>query len=173
MNNRLGFKANIPEDFYNNQAEFNVGVWFGKTYGYVIAAFPGVSMDYLYNYAKQQQRIRALSVIKDEYIYTKDLPTRKCLFKSRSLHCEVNYVQGKRSPYIIGFFMPTDKIENDEVFKVMNAVAAFIWSDKLQSILESFEELPSFNPIITQYEYEDGPGTLMAKRGLTDIGVGW
>jgi hypothetical protein len=145
---------------------------FGTTFGYIIAIYPGLSIDYLYNYAKQQQRIQGLSILKDEHTVVKGLSIRKCLFKSRNLHSEVNYVQGKRGSYVIGFFMPTEKMV-DEAFGLINAFAAVIWSGKLQSILVSFEELPGINPVYTQYENEDGPGTLMAKKGLLDIGLGF
>lgn len=176
VNYRLGFKAGIPENFYKDQIELNSGVVFGKSFGYFIGTYPGVSINNLYNYAIQQRRNQALSVIKDEYTRLRDLPIRKCIFKSRSLHSEVDYVQGKRSAYVIAFFLPTGQM-NDQVFGIMNAITAVVYSDKLQSILNSFEELPASNSSTPNYysnnPYEDGAGALMAKRGLIDIGVGW
>lgn len=49
---------------------------FGTTFGYIIAIYPGLSIDYLYNYAKQQQRIQGLSILKDEHTVVKGLSIR-------------------------------------------------------------------------------------------------
>jgi hypothetical protein len=173
VNYRLGFKADIPEHLYKAQTEFLKGVAFGQNPVVFIGSFPEYPIDDLYSYAIQQQRNQALSIVKDEYVYLRGLPTRKCIFETRNMYSHMHYIQGRRSVYMIACFIGKDQLTDDafgEIVMVYNIV-------ELPQILNSFEELPYSSTGTTDFysdaQYEDGPGTIMAKKGLLDIGVGW
>jgi hypothetical protein len=174
VNYTFGFKAVVPEHLYKEQTQTPKGVAFGRNPIVFIGSFPEYSIDNLYGYAIQQLRNQGLTIRRDEYVYLRDLLARNCIFETRSMYSHAYYIQGRRSVYTIACFIRRDQLTADGFGVIMMVYNMIV----LPTILNSFEELPYSNMgaatnLYSDTQYEDGPGTLMAKRGLIDIGVGW
>jgi hypothetical protein len=148
VNYRLGFKVDIPEHLYKAQTEFLKGVAFGQNPVIFIGSFPEYSIEDLYSYAIQQQRNQAPSIGKDEYVYLRGLPTRNCIFETRSMYSHMHYIQRKRGVYMIACFIGKDQLTDDGFGVIVMAYNMV----QLPPILNSFEELPYSDTSTTNFD---------------------